>query len=202
MGDDGVPVGDHGREHAVAHLDPKVVQVACEVLALGLRVDVLHDAQEVARIDAVGQRLGSELRVEDRDPGEDGVEGMAGDGEAQMSLRVEQPEAREVRVELGDLLVGGLVGVEVDARASAAVGAGSMIGGASPDLHDDAVHGLVDQELGPRNDVVLSDSGVQDETSADSFVRRGDAVPPNGVSWRDLTHTENDADKSTEAVAE
>ncbi len=157
---------------------------------------------------------------------------MAGDGEAQMSLRIEQPEAREVRVELvehlrsapglsrasaallsldgfsqlapglGDLLVGGLVGVEVDARASATVGARSMIGGASPDLHDDAVHGLVDQELGPRNDVVLSDSGVQDETSADSFVRRGDAVPPNGVSWRDLTHTENDADKSTEAVAE
>ncbi len=230
VGDDGVAVGDHGSEHAVAHLDPKVVQVACEVLALGLRVDVFHDAQEVARIDAVGQRLGRELRVEDRDPGEDGVEGMAGDGDANGALRIEQPEAREVRVEqvehlrsapgfarasgalqsldgfsqlapgLGDLLVGGLVGVEVDARASAAVGAGSMIGGASPDLHDDADEGGGESEGSAAGveDEIGQDLGEQAEGPFDmGFVlraarawrgcggcRRGRGRP-RGCDWRD-----------------
>jgi len=42
--------------------------------ALDLRGDVPHDAEEVARIDAVGQRQREELARGDRDPVDDGVE--------------------------------------------------------------------------------------------------------------------------------
>jgi hypothetical protein len=133
------------------------------------------------------------------------------------SLRIEQPEAREMRVEqvehprsapglsresgalqsldgllqlapgLGNLLVGGLLGVEVDARASAAVGSRSMIGGASPELHDNADEGSGESEgsgAGIENEIG-QDLGEQAEGPLDmGFVlrSRGRRADAEGVA--------------------
>ena len=142
---------------------------------------------------------------------------MAGDGDANGALRIEQPQAREVRVELvehlrsapgfacgsgalqsldgfsqlapglGNLLVGGLLGVEVDARASAAVGSRSMIGGASPELHDNADEGSGESEgsgAGIENEIG-QDLGEQAEGPLDmGFVlrSRGRRADAEGVA--------------------
>jgi len=137
--------GDERGEHGVARFDAQCEEPASDVLSLGLRGDVAHDAVEVARVHAVRQCLRETLALEDRDAVDDGVEGMTRGGDADVALGVEQPEAREVGVEeqeyigaapglqrasgalltlggfsqlatcLLDLLVGRRIGVEVDA---------------------------------------------------------------------------------------
>src|SRR5271154_3399931 len=142
---------------------------------------------------------------------------MAGDGDADGALRIEQSESCQVQIEqvehlrsapglsresgalqsldgllqlapgLGNLLVGGLLGVEVDARASAAVGSRSMIGGASPELHDNADEGSGESEgsgAGIENEIG-QDLGEQAEGPLDmGFVlrSRGRRADAEGVA--------------------
>jgi hypothetical protein len=55
-------------------------------------MDVAGDAEQVASIDAVGQRACPALAVEDRDRVDDGVARIAGDGVAEVVLGIEQVE--------------------------------------------------------------------------------------------------------------
>ncbi len=62
-------------------------------------VDVLDDAEQVSRVDAVGQRARVALAGEDRDRVDDGVAWIAGDRIAEVTLGIEQAETREGIVE-------------------------------------------------------------------------------------------------------
>jgi hypothetical protein len=107
-----------------------------------------------------------QLAFEDGDAVDDGIERIARDGEADVPLWVEQSEAEKVGIQqrahlgplpglkgnarelllfatsfeseasLGDLLFGGGLAVEVDARKAAAIKTWTMIGGARPGRGD------------------------------------------------------------------
>ena len=57
------------------------------------------DAEQVARIGAVGKSVRTALAVEDGDAVDDCVLGVAGDRDADVAFGVEEPEARELVVE-------------------------------------------------------------------------------------------------------
>ena len=54
-------------------LEATAIERLGEDLAFGLGGDVLHDAEQVARIDAVGKRVGAALALEDGEAVDDGV---------------------------------------------------------------------------------------------------------------------------------
>jgi len=59
------------------------------MFTLGLRVDVAHDAEEVARVCSLRQRLGDALALEDRDAVDDCIRGVTGDREADVAVGIE-----------------------------------------------------------------------------------------------------------------
>ncbi len=166
-----IALGEERGEHAVADLQAEVEQGLCDVLALGLVGDIFDDAQEVAGVGGFFKGLCPPLGLEDSETGEDGIERVAGDGEAEVGIGVEEAEAKEVLVEqikdfgasalcegeagallllsdlsqglpgLLDLLGGGLVRIELEARAAAAVESWAVIHGAGPAKDDEVAEG-------------------------------------------------------------
>jgi hypothetical protein len=57
FGEQGVSLSDEGGEDAVAHLSALVEELFSQVFAFGFYGDVLHDAEQIARVDAVGKRV-------------------------------------------------------------------------------------------------------------------------------------------------
>ena len=98
--------------------------------------EVTGDAQEVAAFGAGGQGLGEEFALEDADGFDDGVQGVGGDGVAEVSVGVGEAEVFERLVEgVADEGVGpaaaGLLGAFLFTEALAEGGAGlfDLLGG-------------------------------------------------------------------------
>lgn len=130
-------------ECEVAGLSSQPKERFCDELTFVLFVDVAYDAEQVSRVGAVGERARALLALEDRDPGDDRVERIARDCQAYVPLGVEECESLEGCIEKGshigaltrfeclsrelltppsvfegaacsgDLLIGGLDGVEL-----------------------------------------------------------------------------------------
>lgn len=86
-------------EEAIARLHAAAIQAFGEDLAFGLGSDVLHDAEQVARIGPLGKGLRTSLRFEDPETVDDGVLGVPRDGDTDVPLGIEQRETGEVVVE-------------------------------------------------------------------------------------------------------
>jgi hypothetical protein len=98
-GEDRVAFGDERGQEAIAGRQPLADQRLGDGLRLMARVEISDDAEQVSRVDAVGERAGGALAGEDRDGIDDGVARVAGDGIADMALGVEQAETGEGIVE-------------------------------------------------------------------------------------------------------
>jgi len=130
----------------VSSLAAEPQQCFCDELAFSLFVDVAHDAEEIARIDAVGERARALLGLEDRDAGDDRIERIARDGETHVPFGVGQHESLEGRIEKGSH-VGALARFE---RLPRELLAATAFFEGSPCFCDLVVGGLDGVELGSR----------------------------------------------------
>lgn len=70
-----------------------------DVEALVFLREVADDPEQIPRVDTVGERVRDTLALEDRDAGDDVVEGIAGDRGPEVALRIVELEASEGVVE-------------------------------------------------------------------------------------------------------
>ena len=83
----------------VTRLDPIAIEELGEYLAFGFGSDVFHDAQQVARVGTVGKCIRAALGLKDGEAINDRAIRVTGDRDADVALRIEQPEPLEVVVE-------------------------------------------------------------------------------------------------------
>ena len=159
---------DERRENDVLRSEPGAEHGLGDLLELALLGDVAHDAEQVAGVDAWRERASSALALEDGDAVDHRRERVTGDGILEFAFGVGEGQSREgsgeelpddgveasllgeARCELPtqalleggarprELLGGGLLGVELDATAATARGAGSAVESAPPDGDDEA----------------------------------------------------------------
>src|SRR5205807_1062657 len=78
--EDRVAFGDERGQEAIAGRQPLADQRLGDGLRLVAMVEIADDAEQVSRVDTVGERAGGALAGEDRDGIDDGVSRVAGDG--------------------------------------------------------------------------------------------------------------------------